>query len=314
MVVELYEVRLVAVHRICADDDASTRSLLRWSNDDWMKNNNTTIKPRISVVTGGVDTGRSVPCPDKGRLPGHIIPEPKFVTNPNHRKKVFMKHLHALKAMKASKRCTITRMDITRLGKNLFGYMARGLRRHPEEEWTDAGKAVIEHHFDNHSHCGAWCKRKRMTEEEKLTKARYYRDLTKDAKLYGALDKVVGRFVTLDRLQEIAHGMDTQINESFNNTASWFAPKNKVYCGSSSLTNRLSLAVGINSLGLQAYFNRLFTYLGITMVPCIEHFLKVKDNTRNKRHANRKLTVTKKLRSAKKYAQLAADEVLAKKE
>jgi hypothetical protein len=178
MVVELYEVRLVAVHRICADDDASTRSLLRWSNDDWMKNNNTTIKPRISVVTGGVDTGRSVPCPDKGRLPGHIIPEPKFVTNPNHRKKVFMKHLHALKAMKASKRCTITRMDITRLGKNLFGYMARGLRRHPEEEWTDAGKAVIEHHFDNHSHCGAWCKRKRMTEEEKLTKARYYRDST----------------------------------------------------------------------------------------------------------------------------------------
>jgi hypothetical protein len=71
--------------------------------------------------------------------------------------------------------------------------------------------------------------------------------LTKDAKLYEELNKIYSRFMTMERLEEVGHGYDTQINESYNNTASWFAPKNKVYCGSQSLKNRLSVAIGINS-------------------------------------------------------------------
>jgi hypothetical protein len=86
---------------------------------------------------------------------------------------------------------------------------------------------------------------------------RYYRCKMKDAKLYQVLKTIFDHFVSLDRLQEVAHGMDTQVNESFNNTASWFAPKNKVYCGTMSLTNRIGMAIGINSLGLLGYFQRL---------------------------------------------------------
>jgi hypothetical protein len=68
----------------------------------------------------------------------------------------------------------------------------------------------------------------------------YFRWKTKDAKLYVKLQEILERFITPERLKEVAHGMDTQCNESFNNMFSWLAPKNKVYCGTQSLRNRLS--------------------------------------------------------------------------
>jgi hypothetical protein len=84
----------------------------------------------------------------------------------------------------------------------------------------------------------------------------------------------------MDRLKEVAQGMDTQVNESFNNTASWLAPKNNVYCGTTSLTNRIAVGVGIVSLGLLEYFKRLYKALGIAMTPNVLHFLQVKDKQR----------------------------------
>jgi hypothetical protein len=134
----------------------------------------------------------------------------------------------------------------------------------------------------SHKFCGAWCKRKLQTQEQRDAKARYYRDKTKDLQLYEALQKIVGPFITVERLEEVAYGMDTQINKSFNNTASWYAPKNKLYCGLQSLTNRLSLAVSINTIGLAHYFVRLFKMLKIAVQPSITHFLEFRDNTRAK--------------------------------
>jgi hypothetical protein len=77
--------------------------------------------------------------------------------------------------------------------------------------------------------------------------------------------------------------MDTQVNKSFNNMASWFAPKNKVYCGSCSLTNRLSIALGINSVGLVKYFWRLYKQLGINLTKNVLHCLQMKERTRSNR-------------------------------
>jgi hypothetical protein len=37
---------------ICADDDASTRSLLKWSNEDYMKNHNTNVPPKVKITKG----------------------------------------------------------------------------------------------------------------------------------------------------------------------------------------------------------------------------------------------------------------------
>jgi hypothetical protein len=52
MVIELFERRQVIVQDICLDDDASTRALLRWSNKDWMLNNNTTVVPTVPITKG----------------------------------------------------------------------------------------------------------------------------------------------------------------------------------------------------------------------------------------------------------------------
>jgi hypothetical protein len=108
--------------------------------------------------------------------------------------------------------------------------------------------------------------------------------------------------------------MDTQVNESFNNIAAWMAPKNKVYCGSPSLTNRLGIAIGIRSIGLLAYFKRLFIGLGIHMTPNVVHYLQVKDKSRFARIQKNKTKDQKKARLVQRFEKQKEDEAIAKKE
>jgi hypothetical protein len=130
------------------------------------------------------------------------------------------------------------------------------------------------------------------------------------------LQEILSRFITLDRLKEVAHGMDTQVNESFNNTFSWLAPtKNKVYCGSQSLKNRLCIGIGINALGTHEYFNRLYKTLGIIITDNIVHFLDQKEKKRLRRRiAKTMLTDTKKNRLMAKHEKLRLDTAIAQKE
>jgi hypothetical protein len=122
MVVEMFDNKRVIVKGIVIDDDASTKSMVRWSNQDWMLNNNTNIPPR-TLITKGDNKGKSQPRPSKGKLPRHI-PEPSWVHDPNHRKRVMTGDLHKLLGSKANEKFTMSKMDIIRLGKN-YGYMVR---------------------------------------------------------------------------------------------------------------------------------------------------------------------------------------------
>jgi hypothetical protein len=125
MIVDLYDNKHVSIDRICIDDDASTPALLKWSNADYCKNNNTDKPPQVQrklmnrkdKTIKFVDEDR----PDSGRLPGHVT-EPKWVADPNHRKKLFTKDLRAFKADTSKDRFGMSDMDVTRLGKN-YGYM-----------------------------------------------------------------------------------------------------------------------------------------------------------------------------------------------
>jgi hypothetical protein len=312
LVVDMYDNKRCIVKGIVIDDDATTKATVRWSNQDWMLNNNTNRPPRVLLKTGN-EQGKYKSRPNKGKLPRHI-PEPAWVHDPNHRKRVLTGDLHKLLASKVSNRFTMTKMDISRLGKN-YGYMVRSLNMDMSpEDMSMAGKAVLEHHFDNHIYCGDWCRRKLQTGQQLIDSTRYYRSLTLDAVLHETLEKLLARFITLENLREVAHGLDTQMNESFNNSASWLAPKNKIYCGSGSLTNRISIALGFQSIGSEEYYKRLFKDLGITITPNIAHCLKVKGSHRDKRLMNIKTTAAKKGRIQKKYTQLKLDEQIAKKE
>jgi hypothetical protein len=68
---------------IYADNDASARSLLRWSNANHMANNTTNQVPLVPI-SKGPNKEKLQQRPDKESLPGHI-PEPTFVADPNHR-------------------------------------------------------------------------------------------------------------------------------------------------------------------------------------------------------------------------------------
>ena len=313
MQVELFEKFNVIVTRIVADDDASIRSTLSWSNEDYMTNTGTDQPPMVPI-TRGPNKGKLQPRPaGHGRLPG-VIPQPTFVADPNHRRKLMTGELRLLAKQVKAHNLTMTPMDATRLGKN-FGYMIRSLHRLPEEKHEDAAKAVLEHHFDNHQYCGEWCRRRLQSEEEKKSSSRYYRCKVKDAKLYKHLSEVLlKRHLSKKQLDELSHGMDTQVNESLNNTISWLAPKNKVYCASPSLANRISIAVGVNSIGLLAYYRRLFNKLGIVVTPDILHFLEVKDRNRSARLAKLKTTKKKKKRIQRKMATLNEMTLKAKRE
>jgi hypothetical protein len=110
---------------LCCDDDSSIRVDCQWDNADYMKNTNTTVVHMVAKKVGK-NKGKMHPCPDKGKLPSHV-PEPEFVADPNHRRKGLTGELIKLDKSNNDKRFTMTRMDLTRIGKN-FGYMARTLK------------------------------------------------------------------------------------------------------------------------------------------------------------------------------------------
>jgi hypothetical protein len=158
MVVGLFYNRKRIVVSICIDDDASTRSKLRWSNADYMKNNSNTNEVPKVPVTKGNHIGELQERPDKGKLSADI-PEPAFFADPNHRRKCFTKELYKLKESRANnKHHGMTGMDLNQLKKNSGCYMARTLKGKTDAEMmVNAAKVVIEHHFDEHMYCGVWC-------------------------------------------------------------------------------------------------------------------------------------------------------------
>lgn len=118
MVVQLYDRTNITTDMIFADDDASTQSTVCWSNFNYLKNNHTQELPQVPISKGNYK-GKLQDRPDKGRLPGHI-PEPRFVADPNHRKKVLTGELLKLANAKKAINFTMTKMDSNRVGKN-FG-------------------------------------------------------------------------------------------------------------------------------------------------------------------------------------------------
>jgi hypothetical protein len=311
VVVDSFEKKKIVIRRLCCDDDSSIRADCQWSNADYLKGYNTDVLPLVPI-SKGPNKGKLQTRPDKGILPPHV-PEPRFVADPNHRRKGLNGVLIKIDMSKASDKCTMTRMDSTRIAKN-FGYMARTLKTRSEAEYDDAAKACLEHHFDNHEHCGSWCKRKALSDEEKKKSVKYYRSKKNDSELYELLKTSIERFCTHDKLLDMAHTLDTNMNEAFNQICTWFAPKNKVFSGSGSLPNRIAFAVGINSLGIQGFFTRLFKKMGIPMAKNVAYYLKSKEKHRVKRLEKLKTPAAKLHKNKRKLALLSENTKLAKKE
>ena len=300
MVVDIYDRKHTIIGTIVTDDDSSIKAKLKWSNEDHMLNNNTTERP--THVTKG---GNIVTRPDKGGLPRHI-PEPSFLADPNHRKKTLKGALYGCLKRKKADRHGLTKVDVIRITNN-FAYMMRSLQELPNSDlFVEKGKAVLGHHFDLHEHCSlSFCKRKAMSQAERDADTdKIYRCKEKDSELYSYLEAVLERYLTKAALLEVGHGMDTQVNESLNNSIAWLAPKNKTYAGSRSLTNRVYIAIGIQSIGSLHYFKRLLGALGIDVTPDVLHYLTQHAEARDYRISKGQEKETKRLRNHKLHAKL----------
>jgi hypothetical protein len=112
-------------------------------------------------------------------------------------------------------------------------------------------------------------------------------------------------FITKEALIEVAHGWDTNANESMNNTISWLAPKNNSYSGTVSLRNRVCMAIGIQSLGYDQYFARLFRELGLDLDDTTKHRLAQNEKQRKYRKEQTKLANNKRKRKQATYVKIA---------
>jgi hypothetical protein len=133
-------------------------------------------------------------------------------------------------------------------------------------------------------------------------------------KLYALLAEKMERFCTHERLQEMAHTLDTNMNEAFNQICTWYAPKNKVFAGTCSLPNRIGFAVGINSLGVEVFFKRLFKMMGIPVTSNVAYYLHLKEKSRVKRLAKLKFKESKVKRNKRKMDALTKNTLIAKME
>ena len=314
LLTELYDDSKVITKTLCCDDDSSIRADCQWNNATFELVYGR--KPDKVRITKGKNIGKMQDRPDKGKLPARV-PEPKFVSDPNHRRKGLTGECIKLDLKTKSTNLTMTRNDSVRIGKN-FACVARQIHKMEESEWDDAGRAVLEHHFGNHQYCGAWCLRKQQNEskEDLVKKKLFYRDKEEviDKKLYEHLKPIIEKYVAHNKLADLNHDMDTNINEAFNAVCTHFAPMNKIFCGSGSLHNRISFAVGIHSVGWTVFMERLLDELGIAMSPELRNYLQKRDNQRNKKIAMYKTKDYKLKRGKKKMDKKKESANIAQKE
>jgi hypothetical protein len=150
MVTDLFDQFRCGVRFLITNDDSTMKAKnCRWSNEDYKKEFGD--YPRVPDKDGKLKKRN-----DTGIL-RHRIPQPDFLADPNHRVKTVRNTMKKLYSAKVAETAGCMEIDTLRIAKN-FAYFIRTLAAIPEEEWETASAAVIDHHFDIHEGCGAFCK------------------------------------------------------------------------------------------------------------------------------------------------------------
>ena len=93
----------------------------------------------------------------------------------------------------------------------------------------------------------------------------HYRCMVNDEKMYEQIMMAVSPYITREMLTMLWHTYDTNLNEAMNRSVSAFAPKDRTFCRSMSLTTRISIAAGVQLVGHYKYWEMMLERQGIKM-------------------------------------------------
>jgi hypothetical protein len=260
MLEDVYNTQHACISLVVTDDDSSTEANCKHSWQACIDSDDHPMEESDWPRSGTNNTKKK----DYGKLPIHI-PEPKFVADPGHRIKIITKALFKMMKHHGKKNCSCTDVDCYRV-KRYFGYFIKKSRGKPFEEFRLDSKAVIEHLFNDHTYCSKdWCPvLKAQDEKRDLSNMNLkYRSKTDDKELYKQMTAVLAKYLTDDMLQQMNHPYDSQKNEAFNKSVAKYAPKDRTYSMTMSLTTRVGIAAGVSILGWKGYWERVFAAMGI---------------------------------------------------
>jgi hypothetical protein len=214
------------------DDDASTRALLTHC-----------LKELADFVLGfewPKDSAGKRITKDVGKPPVDH-PVIVFLADLMHRIRCFGKYVFGLAlAPQSTSLCTM--VDACRLKRN-FGHWTLSCHTMTSDMFREKSKAVVEHHFNNHTHCGDWCAMKNADATKAAIGELKHRCKKENKKMHEDISQIMDRFTETEKLKECHHGCSSQKNESMNRVISRHVPKDRTFCQSMSLHSRTCMAV-----------------------------------------------------------------------
>ena len=264
----------VFVEAMVLDDDASVRSILTHES----------VNP-------------------KGQLPEEI-PQPIFLADPSHRTKVVAKAIFVLAHLPKSI-STCTNIDALRIKKYYGYMLKQSRMLTLDEIRVRCKAVIEHLFDNHEFCDDSWCRPSRIEQEideiietinvpsnsmtakpvgpqeqdlppnprsqgsrKQVTRTEstsFYHSKQCDSDLYNQLVEAYAKYTTPERLKESLHPFDTQLNESLHFVVSKYAPKHKNYSTTMSLSNRISIVVGIHNMGHLPFWTKVFERLQLPM-------------------------------------------------
>jgi len=302
------------VETVVGDDDSTSRSALTLDLDRYKQAHPDV--PKDSYWPKRMNAkGKEVPITNKGKLHWETKAPTAFLCDPTHRQRVIGKHMFAMASQTG--KTDVTRADALRIKRNV-GYAHKQSIGKPYEEYKTAMKGALLHLGNDHSCCDAsWCGFRSGKRDKKMDAANYLKIGTKR---WNNIASVMDTYTTDDMLRMTYHPYNSQKNESLNTKTAAVAPKNKTFCKTMSLSDRIAFVVIVDSIGYDAGIAQILSKLAggrPVVVPTeLQLWMRRKDADARRKKNYQSLPRTKKMRAVKiqeKIKQSIADDLKAKK-
>jgi hypothetical protein len=236
---------------IVMDDDSSTENILKWNFKEAFD------KELIASIPKTPSGGKKV---DNGKLPLTHPPITRLADH-NHRNRCMAGKIYKL-ARGSKKKSLCSTADAERLKRNLT-YALHEYKTHDFVTFKKMMWNVLYHHFDIHDTCGDWCRSVQYKDNPEELKKLHYRDKVTDDWLYEQLEEIWELYCTDESLREVHHSYHTNKCESMNKFITKFVDKSLHLCRTIVGKARTYVAVGIDSVGYEEYYRRLFELIDL---------------------------------------------------